>query len=153
MKKFYLLSIIVTCNIIANAQPAIDTFLQNYMFTHHIPGMSACIIKNGKVAWAKAYGLADIANNKPVTTNTIFMIESVSKIITADALMNVWENGTFNLNDSINSVLPWNVHNPWFPNVPITFSQLLTHTSSIRDSWHLYNYQVLGDSPYSQYNA
>lgn len=133
----------------AFSQTNVDTFIENYMTAHHLPGISACVIKDGKVAWAKAYGLADVANNKPVTLNTIFMLASVSKTITGDALMNEWERGAFQLDDSINSILPWSVRNPNFPNVPITVRQLLTHTSSINDNWNIFDaYQVYGDSPY-----
>ena len=149
MKTKLLLLLLAICEI-TNAQTAVDTYLQNYMTTNHIPGMSACIVKNGKLAWAKGYGIADIPLNKSVTVNTIFMLASVSKTITADALMNEWECGAFQLTDAINLDLPWNVHNPNYPSTPITYAQILTHTASVQDNWSVLDGALVnGDSPYA----
>jgi CubicO group peptidase (beta-lactamase class C family) len=70
----------------------------------------------------------------PATADTLFMIASVSKTITATALMQLYEQGKFKLDDDINRYLPFKVRIPEAPNVPITFRQLLNHTSSIGDN-------------------
>jgi CubicO group peptidase (beta-lactamase class C family) len=102
------------------------------MNTHHIPGYAACIIKNGKIAWAKGYGYADITKNIPFTPNTVMPeIASISKTITATALMQLWEQGYFHLDDAINNYLPFAIINPYFPDSVITFRMLLNHTSSL----------------------
>ncbi len=59
------------------------------------------------------------------------VIASISKTITATAVMQLWEQGLFELDDDVNDYLPFNVRNPNHPDVPITFRMLLTHTSSI----------------------
>jgi CubicO group peptidase (beta-lactamase class C family) len=64
------------------------------------------------------------------------MLASISKTITATALMQLYEQGYFDLDDPINDYLPFQVSIPRFPKINITFRMLLTHTSSIRDNWY-----------------
>jgi CubicO group peptidase (beta-lactamase class C family) len=62
-----------------------------------------------------------------MTDQTIQNIGSISKTITATAVMQLWERGKFKLDDDVNKYLPFQVRNPHFPDDPITFRQLLTH--------------------------
>jgi CubicO group peptidase (beta-lactamase class C family) len=77
------------------------------------------------------------------------MLASVSKTITLTAIMQLWEEGRFALDDDINPHLQFPVYNPHYPDEVITFRQLLTHTSSIKDNWavlsSVYSFGV--DSP------
>ena len=111
----------------------LDSFITKLMEEGHIAGLSACIVKDGSIVWAKAYGWADIANKIPMTTDSVQNIGSVSKTVTATAVMQLWEKGLFKLDDDVNDYLPFKVRNPRFPDVPITFRQLLAHRSSIKD--------------------
>ena len=124
----------------------LDSFIVAHMNSVHVPGLSATIVKHGKVVWKGNYGLADIALNKPVTDSTSFMLASISKTITATALMQLCESGRFSLDDSINKYLPFVVRNPNVPGIPITIRMLLTHTSSIQDNWDMEPYSS-GDYP------
>ncbi len=124
----------------------IDDFIINVMEERHIPGLSASIVLNKTVIWQKAYGYANIENNVSVTKNTLFKIASVSKTITATALMQLYEQEYFDLDDPINNYLPFNVVNPLYPYKAITFHMLLTHSSSICDNWD-YLFHFVGDSP------
>jgi CubicO group peptidase (beta-lactamase class C family) len=129
-------------------QDALDIYIQAQMTQQKIPGLSAAIIKDGKLAWVKTYGYADLDNQKAVETNTVFMMASISKTLTATGLMQLYEAGKFGLDDSIDKFLPFTVRNPNYPAVPITFRDLLTHTSSIQDNWDIINdYYTDGDSP------
>jgi CubicO group peptidase (beta-lactamase class C family) len=74
------------------------------------------------------------------------MLASISKTITGTALMQLWEDGWFELDDPINDYLPFSVYNPNHPGQEITFRQLMTHTSSLRDNWSVMYYYE-GDSP------
>jgi CubicO group peptidase (beta-lactamase class C family) len=126
--------------------PELDMFIWNKLDEAHAPGLAAAIVKDGKVAWAGGYGWANLHRRTPVTPDTVFMLASVSKTITATALMQVWEEGVFELDDDVNDVLDFSVENPDHPG-PITYRQLLTHTSSIRDNWAiLVDSYVEGDS-------
>jgi CubicO group peptidase (beta-lactamase class C family) len=118
-----------------NSSVDIDSFITATMDTFHIPGLSACIVRDGEIIWKDAYGYADIDNNRQVTNSTLFKLASVSKPFTGTALMQLWDNGLFDLDEDINNHLPISVRNPYHPDNPITFRMLLTHTSSIVDNW------------------
>jgi len=126
-----------------NTSSSLDSFFTAYMTTYHVPGIAACIIKNDSIFWEGYYGYANIALNIPVTDSTIFNLASISKTIMVTALMQLYEKGYFQLEDTINAYLPFVVRTPAHPEVPITFKMLLTHTSSIRDNWNVLN-QVYG---------
>jgi len=126
-----------------------DSFIVAKMEQYHFPGLQATIIKDDKIIWKGNYGYADIEQNKLITDSTLFTICSVSKVITATAIMQIWEQGLFELDDDVNNYLPFTVRNPNHPNIPITFRMLLTHTSSIsRDGIGGIYYETPGgDSP------
>lgn len=129
-------------------QESLDEFILSEMEKAHLPGLAACIVKGDKVEWARGYGWANIENALPVTTETPFMLASVSKTVTATAVMHLSEKSAFALDDDINDYLSFPVKNPNFPDDAISFRMLLAHVSSIRDNWAvMLKYVVLGDSP------
>jgi CubicO group peptidase (beta-lactamase class C family) len=68
--------------------------------------------------------------NKEATTDTIYLVASITKPFVATALMQLYEQGLFDLDDDVNDYLPFEVRNPNFPDDPITFRMLLAHQSS-----------------------
>ncbi len=116
-----------------------DSFITSIMQTEHIPGLSACAISDGEVIWSGNYGHANIAQDIEPTDSTIYVLCSISKTFVAVALMQLWEDGLFGLDDDISQYLPWEVHNPYYPSSPITFRMLMTHTSGIIDNWSMLN--------------
>jgi len=122
----------------------LDDYITTMMSSYHIPGLSATIVKNNNVFWTKSYGYANISNNQLVENTTLFYLASVSKTITATAIMQLWEQDYFELNDSINDYLPFEVNHPGYPSTNITFLMLMTHTSSIKDNYNYITY-VGGD--------
>ncbi|MCX6666511.1 MAG: serine hydrolase [Euryarchaeota archaeon] len=100
----------------------------------HIPSMSACLIKNNSVVWSKGYGYYDISNKKEASNHTIYMVGSISKSFTATALLQLYEQGLVNLDDDVNTYLPFSLRNPNFPNITITVRMLLAHQSSLVES-------------------
>lgn len=115
-----------------------------------VPGLSAVVVKNGKIVCTATGGMANIEESRPVEPDTIFVWASVSKTVTAAAVMQLADNGAIALDDDINGYLPFSVRNPNCPDAPITFAQLLTHTSSIREDEDEGVYRDLyveGDSP------
>lgn len=111
----------------------LDVFIRNKMKADHIPGVAACIVKDGRVAWSRAYGWADIDRKIAMTTDHLQNIASISKTFTTTALMQLWEKEAFRLDDDVSDYLPFAVRNPSHPKTPITFRHLLTHRSSIND--------------------
>lgn len=132
---------------------SIDHNIQQLMAANHIPGVSACVVKNGQIIWTGSYGQANIEAGRAVTDSTVFMLASVSKTVTMTALMQLWEVGEFELDDDVKDYLPFDLSNPNHPSLPITFRQLLSHTSSLRDNWAVGRATyVQGDTPWTLAN-
>ncbi|HBL27404.1 MAG TPA: serine hydrolase [Acidobacteria bacterium] len=131
------------------ASEQLDRALPRVMRSQKTPGLSAAVVRGGKVVWAKAYGFADVAHRVPTTTDTAFMLASVSKTVTATAMMQLVEDGRVGLDAPIDPYLPFTVRNPRFPKIPITVRMLLTHTSSIADGPHSEDNYVQGDAAIS----
>ncbi|HRF75268.1 MAG TPA: serine hydrolase [Chitinophagales bacterium] len=135
-------------SMIANAQTALDIYITDQMENKHIPGVSAVIIKDEKLAWVGNYGVANLSTGQAVDTNTLFMLASISKTITATAIMQLYEDGYFELTDDINLHLPFEIYHPSYPDSTITMLQLLTHSAAMRDNWNILDtVYVAGDSP------
>lgn len=114
--------------------PDLESFIRNEMHKANIPGLAAGFARDGVVRFAQGYGMADIAQHKAVTANTMFHIASVSKTVTATMIMRLAERGKLGLDEPIARHLDFPVVNTRFRETAITFRQLLTHTSSISDA-------------------
>jgi CubicO group peptidase (beta-lactamase class C family) len=99
----------------------------------HIPSISMCVIDNNYSLWYKGYGFSKLLTRQKPTKDTIYLIASVSKTVAATALMQLYEKGLFGLDDDVNDYLDFEVRNPNFPNIPVTFRMLLAHRSSLRN--------------------
>ena len=123
----------------------LDAFLQKSVDTKEIPGAVAIICRNGKIVYQKAFGSADVTTNRMMKTDDIFRIASMSKAVTATAVMMLWEEGLFQLDDPISKYIP-EFKNPtildslnktdttWTTKPAgkeITIRHLLTHTSGL----------------------
>ena len=101
----------------------------------NLTSISYCVVKNDKILYSNALGFADKSNSKLATDSTRYLIASISKTITAVALMQLVEQNLISLDDDINLFLPFSVRNLSFPNNKITYRMLLSHTSSISDNF------------------
>jgi CubicO group peptidase (beta-lactamase class C family) len=118
---------------LANAQDAtlaarLDPKISSLLTASGAPSVSVIAVVDGNVAYAKAFGQADIAQNRPATTSTRYAIGSVSKQFTASAILLLQEEGKLSLDDKVAK---------WFPDLTraneVTVRQLLTHTSGYED--------------------
>ncbi|MHA4740312.1 serine hydrolase domain-containing protein [Dyadobacter sp. MSC1_007] len=112
----------------------VDSLVNRKLKELHVPGLAAAKVENGNVSWTRYYGYQDIERKIPVTDSTVFHIASISKTVTAAAIMQLEAKGYFKLDEDVNRFLPFRVANPSFPAAPITFRQLLRHRSSIADN-------------------
>src|SRR5262249_45102182 len=71
-----------------------------------IPGISAAIALDGQLCWTKGYGLADLENEVPATEKTVYRLASISKPITAIAVMKLAESGKLDLDAPIQKYVP-----------------------------------------------
>jgi len=92
------------------------------------PGISVAIGHQGKVIWAQGFGYANVKDKKPVTTETLFRIGSVSKPLTAAGLMLLVQEGKLDLDADVRSYVPEFPEKPW----PVTTRQLAGHLGGIR---------------------
>jgi CubicO group peptidase (beta-lactamase class C family) len=126
----------------------LDTELRGSMRDARVPGLAACIVRDGAIVWSRGYGRANLAHERPTTPDTIFMLASVSKTVMAVAAMQAVEAGLLDLDADAGDLLPFPLRNPEHPDDVITLRMLLTHTSSIRDVWPVMaRFYVRGDSP------
>lgn len=123
----------------------IDAMLNDAIEEDQIPGAVALIARNGKVVYHKAFGMADTEANRSLQENDIFRIASQTKAITSTAVMILWEEGKFRLDDPISKYIPEFKNAVIFESLneadssftarlatrPITIRHLLTHTSGI----------------------
>lgn len=119
----------------------------------HKPSISACIIKENSVVWSKGYGFYNIHKNKQAKPDTIYLSASISKTVAATALMQLWEQGLFTLDEDVNNYLPFNLRNPNHPGKKITFRMLLSHRSSLANDntfWPCLSY-IPGDPDIPEY--
>jgi CubicO group peptidase (beta-lactamase class C family) len=123
-----------------------DKQIKSWMERQNVPGLAACIVKGDKVAWQNGYGMGNMTKKIPFTPDqTLFQIASISKTITATAIMQLRDKGLLKLDEDVSKFLKFSVRNPKHPDQPITFRHLLTHTSSINDSDAIYSTYATGD--------
>src|SRR5262245_21235550 len=95
-----------------------------------VPSASIAVVKDGKLAYAKAYGLADIASHRPATTSMIYSIGSISKQFAAASILLLAEEGKLSLDDPVGR---------WLPDLTraneVTIRQVLSMTSGYQDYW------------------
>ena len=99
-----------------------------------IPGASVALVENGEIVFAKGYGLADQEKKIEATADTPFRAGSISKGITAIAVMTLVEQGKLSLDAPIAALLP-EVHftNPWEQTDPVRLVNLIEHTTGWPD--------------------
>ncbi len=114
-----------------------------YIEPGKIAGCQTLVARHGHVAYFSSLGYADRERDKPIADDTIFRLFSMSKPITSVALMTLYEQGHFQLNDPVFRVIPeWRDHRVWEsgegaamvtrkPKQPMTFRHNLSHTSGL----------------------
>lgn len=111
----------------------LDKFFIETLKDQNYVGLGACLIKDEKVVWENYYGYSDLEKKIPLDRENIFPLMSLSKTVTAFALIMLYEKGLLDLDEDINKYMPFNVRNPNYPDIPITFRMLLNHTAGFED--------------------
>lgn len=125
-----------------------DEYVQEEMQAQDIPALSVLVFREGQVLHERLFGEADLAQGAALTADHLFLLASVSKVVTGVALLQLHEDGHFQLDDPINGHLPFAVQVPGHTGTDITFRMLLTHTSGIADGSALDGQYYYGqDSP------
>ncbi len=125
----------------------LEVYLTEEMEDQKIPALSILLFEEQTVLYEKYLGQSHIENNVALESDHLFLLASISKVITATALLQLYEAGEFSLDDPINDYLSFDVSIPDFSQA-ITFRMLLTHTAGIADGSALDNEYYYGeDSP------
>lgn len=148
---FFLFSIVfVGCKFNKEIEPLepktsrLDSLFNAAVINEEIPGAVIYLTKNKNEVYHKAYGFSDLDNKRPLKEDAIFRMASMTKGLTAIAILQLYENGLLSLDDKVSKFIPA-FKNPQilvdvlpdstFTSVPaeseITIHQLLTHTSGI----------------------
>ncbi len=118
-------------------------FDECYIQPGKLPGAVCLVARHGKVVWSQAQGLMDVERNRPMQRDTLFRIYSMTKPVTSIAMMQLYEQGKFLLNDPVHKYIPsWRnlrVYKsgsyPDFETEPatkaMTIRDLMTHTSGL----------------------
>lgn len=105
--------------------------LQGIADNSPIPGFAASIVQNNKILFSKGFGYSNLKNKEPFTIRTINSVASISKTFIGLSILKLVDEGKLHLDEPINSILPYKIINPFFPDKKITVRHLVTHTSSI----------------------
>jgi N-acyl-D-amino-acid deacylase len=88
----------------------IDRAVLAFLETHRIPGAAVAITAHGRLVYARGFGHADLATREPVTATSLFRIASISKPITAAAVLQLVDDGRLKLEDKVFDILPLEPH-------------------------------------------
>jgi len=144
---FCLLALVVACCPAVSAQQIlsaekrgqIEKAVSSFMSENSVPGIGVAVVLDGEPAWSAGFGMADLEDFAPMTSSTLFRLGSISKPITATAILQLSERGKLDLD------APVQKYCPAFPQKEsrITSRQLLGHLGGIRH----YNPDGKGDIP------
>lgn len=107
----------------------VDAVAKREMQRRGIPGMQVVIVRDGRIALSRAWGIADKENGTPVTRTTRFTLNSATKAFTGVAIMQLVQAGTLTLDDPVGRYVD-DLPAEWRA---ITLGQLLTHVSGLPD--------------------
>jgi len=106
----------------------IEQAISSEMSRQNIPGISVAIATDSRLSWSAGFGMADVENFVPAKGSMVHRLGSISKPITAVAVMQLVEKGKLDLDAPIQKYVPSFPQKPW----PITARLLLGHLSGIR---------------------
>src|SRR5262245_53348773 len=93
-----------------------------------VPGVAAAVVEREQLVWTEPFGLSDVENAVPVKSGTMFRLASVSKPVTATAVMQLVERGKLDLDAPIQRYVPSFPEKRW----PVTPRLLLAHLGGVR---------------------
>ncbi len=107
--------------------------IEESLAKYGIPGASIAVIHEGKVAWAKGYGVMDKESNAPVTSQTLFQVATIGMPLTAYGALSLADQHKVTLDEDINNYLTsWQLpHSEFTKEKKVTIKNLLSHSAGI----------------------
>ena len=123
--------------------------IQQLMQRFKVPGVSVAVIRDFKIHWARAYGVADVETGRAADVNTPFQAASISKPVTAMAALRLAQEGKLSIDADINSILKsWKVPaSDLNKDQPVTPRSLFSHTSGADDGFGFPGYDPSAPRP------
>ena len=115
-------------NLPQEKRQAIEKAVASFMSENSVPGLSAAVVLDGEPRWSQGFGMADLENSSPATSSTLFRLGSISKPISATAVLQLWERGKLDLDAPVQRYCPEFPQKEWL----ITTRELLGHLGGIR---------------------
>jgi CubicO group peptidase (beta-lactamase class C family) len=112
----------------ASTVRTLEALIQGEIKRHNIPGLSAAVVYDDRLAWSNGYGYADLENQVPATPATVYRLASLSKPITAAAALRLAEQNKLDLDAPVQKYVPSFPAKRW----PVTVRQLLAHQGGVR---------------------
>lgn len=112
----------------AGKLPQIERAISSEMSRQGIPGMSVAVAAGNRLVWMGGFGLSDVENYVPAKAATVYRLASISKPITAVAVMQLAERGRLDLDAPVQKYVPTFPRKPW----PLTPRHLLSHQGGVR---------------------
>ena len=84
---------------------SMEAFVHEEMARLQIPGLQLAIVQHGRIVLSVAYGISNVEDSVPVTTKTIFPVNSITKAFTGVAVMELAESGKLDLNAPVSTYL------------------------------------------------
>lgn len=119
--------------VIVKGQPIRSLKLEDRMRELNVPGVSIAVFENGRIEWARGWGMADVADGRRVDAETRFQAASISKPVTAVAALALVSRGRMSLDQDINTHLTsWKLpENEFTAKQKVTLAHLLSHTGGV----------------------
>ncbi len=116
--------------------PGVGAALQEQINRHEIAGAVTMVVSKDRVLHLETTGLADMAAHKPMQADTVFWIASMTKPITATAVLMLQDEGKLDVHDPVAKYLPEfaNLKTPSGQPANLTLIQILTHTSGLGEA-------------------
>jgi CubicO group peptidase (beta-lactamase class C family) len=119
--------------LVAPPDQGAGTTIQQRMDHYGVPGVSVAVIRDGKVSWAKGYGVQQAGGTDPIDTETVFSVGSVSKVGAAATTLRLVDMGRLELDRDVDEYLTsWHVPESAFTrDAKVTLRAILSHTAGL----------------------
>src|SRR6185503_5438283 len=118
---------------VLKGEPPEKMKLADRMRFYKTPGVSIALINDGKIEWARGFGVLEAGGKQPVTSETLFQAASNSKSLTAMVVLRLVEQAKLDLDSDVNNrLISWKVpENEFTKDQKVTVRRLLSHTAGI----------------------
>jgi CubicO group peptidase (beta-lactamase class C family) len=90
----------------------------------NIPSFHACVVSDNEISWVRGFGAQ-------TDSDTVFLIGSIQKVLVAVSILQLYDNGSLELDNDVSDYLPFEISNPNYPDVAITVRMLLAHRTGL----------------------